>query len=588
MKSVFAFLLSASLLLASAPSNAQSQTLLPAPINSTIGATSNVACTFSTYCITTSEPVSIGQELFVCIAHDNNSLPPWTITDDSGSNSWTMEATTGTTSFTSPGSSSSSIINIALAHAVSTTNGVLNIQIGFPGGHTFDTYDYGFVSFPSSVSDTLDGAILTSNSNSPSKIPTTTNTHTTTVNGGVAIGCLAGTINTGSTIPTPISSNMIMRGGGILGMQYTNLGAAGSHPIDAGAFNGDGNSRVGLLSAIFKPSSLMFTDTALPQAALGVAYDAQLHTIGGSSSVAHSVLSGGMPVGLSMDSLGHITGTPTTAGTASLTFQASSGSSTATTTLNLVVGASFGTPTLRQSPLTGDYNVNPGSHAFPSPVGCGDVILMCFYASDDTHGGTSWLQQIDGASNYYKDTFGSPIQRIPTFAGVYRGPSSCVLLGPTTQSGTDTLSAANNQAASNGLAFVAYDFQNVQALVEPGNLFHVNPAAGSTSTTLTVNFDTVVPNQYAFNIMSAQDAAATLPTPTGWTNDLAAPGAGFGATSFNSKTFAAAGAQSVSSTSTYSSGSPQNDSSMVVTLRPSIPSSSCPISPGPRHRTDVK
>jgi hypothetical protein len=67
--------------------------------------------------------------------------------------------------------------------------------------------------------------------------------------------------------------------------------------------------------------ALIITTSSLPDATLGVPYSATLTASGGLPPYTWSVISGALPPGLSLDSAGNITGTPTTMGTYFATFQ---------------------------------------------------------------------------------------------------------------------------------------------------------------------------------------------------------------------------------------------------------------------------
>jgi hypothetical protein len=66
---------------------------------------------------------------------------------------------------------------------------------------------------------------------------------------------------------------------------------------------------------------LVVTTNSLPGATVGTPYSATLTASGGLPPYTWSIISGSLPPGLSMDSSGNITGTPTTAGTYNFTAQ---------------------------------------------------------------------------------------------------------------------------------------------------------------------------------------------------------------------------------------------------------------------------
>ena len=67
---------------------------------------------------------------------------------------------------------------------------------------------------------------------------------------------------------------------------------------------------------------LVITTTTLPSGVVSAAYTATLQSSGGVGTVTWTVFSGSLPAGLAMSNSGAISGTPTTAGTASFTVQA--------------------------------------------------------------------------------------------------------------------------------------------------------------------------------------------------------------------------------------------------------------------------
>src|SRR5207245_6075575 len=73
---------------------------------------------------------------------------------------------------------------------------------------------------------------------------------------------------------------------------------------------------------------LTVTTTSLPAGTQGAAYNQAVETSGGAGAVTLTVGSGSLATGLSMDSSGHITGTPTgPSGTSSFTVKATDSSS---------------------------------------------------------------------------------------------------------------------------------------------------------------------------------------------------------------------------------------------------------------------
>ena len=70
---------------------------------------------------------------------------------------------------------------------------------------------------------------------------------------------------------------------------------------------------------------LVITTTSLPDGVVGSAYSATLQATGGNGSYTWSILSGSLPDGLSLSSMGEISGTLTTVGTFSFTVEVTDG-----------------------------------------------------------------------------------------------------------------------------------------------------------------------------------------------------------------------------------------------------------------------
>lgn len=107
-------------------------------------------------------------------------------------------------------------------------------------------------------------------------------------------------------------------------------------------FGGSGWDRV-LEDAGFKrgaTGSLSITTTALPAGVVGTPYSQTLLATGGSGAKTWTVDSGSLPAGLTLSSAGVISGTPTAAGTPSVTFKVTdSGATSVTKALTVTVTA---------------------------------------------------------------------------------------------------------------------------------------------------------------------------------------------------------------------------------------------------------
>src|SRR5207249_9832102 len=88
---------------------------------------------------------------------------------------------------------------------------------------------------------------------------------------------------------------------------------------------------------------LVITTTTLPSGTIGIPYTASILSTGGTSPISWSITSGQLPAGLSLNAAsGAIAGTPSTAGSYSLTVKATDAGSpqlTASQTLNCNIGS---------------------------------------------------------------------------------------------------------------------------------------------------------------------------------------------------------------------------------------------------------
>ncbi len=107
-------------------------------------------------------------------------------------------------------------------------------------------------------------------------------------------------------------------------------------------------------------SALAFTNITLPMAYLGQNYRANLQAAAGAQPYTFSIVSGSLPAGLTLDSNGTISGTPTVAGQSTVTFKvtdASGGTAVNTLTIGAMQSAiSFGFTTLPNATVGQPYN----------------------------------------------------------------------------------------------------------------------------------------------------------------------------------------------------------------------------------------
>ncbi len=172
------------------------------------------------------------------------------------------------------------------------------------------------------------------------------------------------------------------------------------------------------LSMVVTPAALAVTTTALPGGTVGTAYSATLVAEGGTAPYHWSVTEGSLPTGLSMDgSTGVISGTPTEAGTSSLTVQVTDSSSpveTAAVNLSMVV--------------------SPAALAVTTTAVPGGTVGTAYSATLAAEGGT--------APYHWSVTEGS----LPT--GVSLDASTGVISGTPTEAGTSSLTVQVTDSSS--------------------------------------------------------------------------------------------------------------------------------------------
>jgi len=130
----------------------------------------------------------------------------------------------------------------------------------------------------------------------------------------------------GGTSPYSFS---LVSGGLPVGMSMSSAGAFSGTPIVAGTYNftvraTDLNGFTGdrAYSVIVSAPTITVSPASLPNATAGVAYNQTFTGSGGVAPYTFSLLSGGLPVGMSMSSAGAFSGTPIVAGTYNFTVRA--------------------------------------------------------------------------------------------------------------------------------------------------------------------------------------------------------------------------------------------------------------------------
>ena len=95
------------------------------------------------------------------------------------------------------------------------------------------------------------------------------------------------------------------------------------------------------------------TTSSLPDGTVGQSYSQAVAATGGDGSYSWTVSSGALPAGLSLSGAGTISGTPTTAETASFTVQVTSAGLSGTADLSITIAAAILAPTVTTSSLPG-------------------------------------------------------------------------------------------------------------------------------------------------------------------------------------------------------------------------------------------
>lgn len=555
---------------------AQTQGKLPGPVDGNTGFTSNLGCSHTANCINIPDSVSTGNEIVGCLMWGSTGSAP-TVTDNLG-NTFTQEAplTIGTSGNDQP-------FHLQMYHANSSSSGTDWIIL--TGGSDLYAKTVGRLT---GVSDTKDGSLSTTTGTPPANAGSISQNVISAVNGDIAISCIGNGGNDASI--TGVGNNQLIASdnhGADTDVVYQNLGLLGTYSISASIVGGNGGEPIGLATSLFKPSTTIFlSDTALPQAADGAAYSAQLHVVGGISSTLTYACTGLPANSLSLNtSTGVISGTPTGTATLSLGCTVSDGTNTsATDTLSLQVGTAFGVISLGGSVSGG---LGGGGGSLPAlAVSCGDVVLFCSTQGDDTHGTVGWDQALNGSlGNSYSDSLGSTVQRMPVFGGTHNGPTSCVLFGPMTSTASDVITVVNNQSAASGLSAWAIDIRDAQSILDLAS--YANATTTTTNPTASVSFTNPVANEVDL-------AVATIVCVTAGCGVNGTPGTNVSFTapySLSSQngpnpTYALSGygaalvasSGSTTATATFNNVTPTNgmeDSMELIALRPALPFSAC-------------
>src|SRR5579863_3618777 len=206
--------------------------------------------------------------------------------------------------------------------AVTTTSATYNAPVVAPGASLSDTVKATSITFPNqskSLAITVEGAPIISTTTLPDGNQGSPYTGTVNASGGVAPYSWS---IIGGALPTGLS----------LGASTTNSVTITGTPSAQGTFNftvqiQDSTGATGMAAlaiTINAPLPLAVTTTSLPNGVLNVAYPSTtLQATGGIPPFTWTLESGGLPAGLTLNSDGSITGTPTANGTSTFTVQVS-------------------------------------------------------------------------------------------------------------------------------------------------------------------------------------------------------------------------------------------------------------------------
>lgn len=168
-------------------------------------------------------------------------------------------------------------------------------------------------------------------------------------------------------------------------------------------------------------NALAVATTVLPQGVQDTSYDAQLVANGGDGSYQWSLVAGTLPAGLSMDTSGRLSGTPTALGSQAVTVQVVSGDGqTATAAYTLVVSDQIASPRVATSVLA------DGAVGVPY---------------------TGLLEATDGDGSYTWQVIGGSLP-----AGVSLDPATGVLSGTPAAAGTAVFTVRVTSASLTGTA----------------------------------------------------------------------------------------------------------------------------------------
>lgn len=323
----------------------------------------------------------------------------------------------------------------------------------------------------------------------------------------------------------------------------------------------------------FKPSALTVGTTVFPDGGASTADSYNLAAYGGSGAYTWSINSGSCS-GLSITDAtnGVYSGTPNVAGSCTVTFHVTDGTSSVNSNpLTWKIGSSLQTIA---TPRASTYSTSPNSASITN-VPPNDALVNCYYG-DDTHGTTSYLMQSannsDSALNIY--TRANPI------VGGRSGAVQC-FSAKNQQGGTITNQYSQGTYGGTPLAGAFMDFPGAQPIMDDMTVSSAAPGNVS-STTLTTSITTKVPNELVCSVATmncgvggGSSCTMSASTTTAGFNLLASV-AGFAGTPFTVACQSEATAGSYSATASYSDSTNANMSAdtiyqVMFALRPAVP-----------------